>query len=1006
MKSRTFGLLAVSLLLQFSAVTFAVQGQPGVLTVTGYEPYNTGTKVITSDAASQDKSSPSSTVATLHLANGDFLAGELRPCGDAGILRWQGTAFAAPLDFSLGAVSTVTFPTRGPRPHPDSPYCLELDGGDVLFGNLMGLSNNEIAFDAAGLGLIHVQRSAVKRIVHSRGAADLIYLGPNGLLDWKQSPGGTWQQEAGRLSTTQDGASIVGDLGLPKQACIDFEISWTTDPDFTWVLGAGSDYVAVRDRDRVGMVRPGPIAPAEDPPFRIEVFAGHLVLVCETPQKADLVSLEKLTPGAGRCHFQVYVDQQHNRAIAFSADGKQLADVTVGDAPARSDQRPAATRSIAERLMGAFTGADPAAPAPHPKTCVRLENHRGNVRLEQLSIRRWDGRPPTTVQGDKSRLLRSNGLVLNGHIEGFDAATKEFLVSAENGQTSRVQADAVDSIVLPTTANLTAFDVRAICASGVRLSGKLQKAEEGRLWLSRPGIAEPLAIALSSLHSLVMLENGKTLWEPGGRYGRLEGEGLSLHGCLAEADRVSGASCLAWRPRGSVAASPLKQDFAGRIVYHEVLTSRKSPQINQMAQGQLVFAAAPQPVVMGAVVNILGGTTVHSRAPLGPWKGPALYLRTGDTISCEIKRIDERGVTFHSSQFDATFVANEKVKAVELENSRAIKIDISKRDRLLTLPRMQKEDPPTHLIRSIDGDYLRGRLIDLDDKTLTIEVRLETRHVPRDQIASVIWLDASGKKDKADQSKETQGSTKPANVAKSSPDNRVQSLRRDGVRMTFRPEKVTGSILQGTSEILGACRIDLNEVDQLIIGRAIEEQARALPYQRWTLQPAIEPKFAQANPGGGAGLESELVGKPAPDFELDTLDGRRFRLSEQRNKIVVVDFWATWCGPCRQSLPELVRAVAKYEGRNVVLLTVNLQETPEAIKAMMALLELKMAVGLDHNGAVAEKYAAVAIPQTVIIDGNGNVARLFVGGGPQYFDQLTQALEALTAPATAPPKAQ
>jgi thiol-disulfide isomerase/thioredoxin len=998
MKSQVLRLFAIPLLLV--ARTFAVEAQPGALVITNNEAYDSGTKVDAKNAASEYRTSgslaDSGTAATLHLANGDHLAGELRPCGEAGILRWQGSSFAAPLDFYLGAVSTVSFPAHGPRPHPDAPYSLELEGGDVLFGALAGLSNNEIGFDVPGLGLLHVQRSAVQRIVHSRRGADLVYLGPNSLLEWKQSPSSAWQQEAGRPSTTQEGASIFGDLGLPKQSCIDFEISWSSDPDFTWVLGARADAEqennAMRGGVRIRDLRAGPNAPPEESAFRVEVFAGHLVLICETAQKGDLISLQKIAPGAGRCHLQIYVDQERNRAIAFSADGKLLADLTVGDAPARGDTR--ATRSITEKLLAAVSPADA---APVPGTCLRLTNHHGNVRLEQLSIRRWDGRPPTTLQGESSRLVRSNGLVLNGHIEGFDASTKEFMVSAENGQTSRVPADAVDSIVMPSSVHQSTYDVRAICASGIRLSGKLLKVADGRLWLNRAGIAEPLAIAFSSLHSLVVLDNRAPPSKSNGRNGRLEGDGLMLHGCLAEAGRLPGAGCLAWRPRGSVSASPLKQDFAGRIVYRDLPPSSKSPQMNQMAQGQFV-AAAPQvaPVfIMGGFINLAQNNPQPHRSA---WNGSALYLRTGDTIQCEIKRIDERGVTFHSRQFDASFVPNEKIKAVELEDSRATKIDMSKRDRLLTLPRMQKDDPPTHLIRSIDGDYLRGRLIDLDDKTLTVEVRLDTRHLPRDQIASIIWLDKSGKKDKADPPKDPAYGVQTAAAAKPSPDNRVQSLRRDGVRMTFRPDKLTGTILQGTSDVLGACRVELSEVDQLIIGRAIEREAQALPYQRWTLQPAIEPKFAQAS-NGGAGMESELVGKPAPDFELETLDGRRFRLSEQRKKIVVVDFWATWCGPCRQTLPELVRAVAKYEGRNVVLLTVNLQESPEAIKAMLALLELKMAVGLDRNGAVAEKYAAVAIPQTVIIDGNGNVARLFVGGGPQYFDQVTQALEALTAPA-------
>ncbi len=257
---RTACLLAFSLPFMLSAVAFAAEVNGGVLIVTANEPYSTGTIVSAGTLqVGKDTIAKSGAAATLHLADGDYLAGELRGCGEAKTLRWQGSAFAAPLDFPLGSVSTVSFPVRGPRPRPDSPYCLELDGGDVLFGTLIGLSDKECRFDAAGLGVLNIQRSAIRRIVHSRGAADLVYLGPNGLLEWKQSPLGAWQQDAGRLFTSQNGASLVGDLGLPKRACIDFEISWTSDPDFTLVLGerAGSapENKVARPGARVGVAR-------------------------------------------------------------------------------------------------------------------------------------------------------------------------------------------------------------------------------------------------------------------------------------------------------------------------------------------------------------------------------------------------------------------------------------------------------------------------------------------------------------------------------------------------------------------------------------------------------------------------------------------------------------------------------------------------------------------------------------------------------------------------------
>jgi len=366
---------------------------------------------------------------TLHLANGDFLNGELRDsagtpdAGPAGYLRWQGSAFAGPLDFPLSAVSGVSFPAgqHAPAagPQADGPYCLELEGGDTLFGTLVGLSGQEAQFDAPGLGLLHVQRSSVQRIWHFRGEADPIYLGPNGLLEWKGTASRGWEQDAGRLFTTQNGASLVGELGIPARACVDFELSWTSDPDFTWSLGTGA---GPPQQDPAGGVQPaaGPGTTQPDAVFRLEVWDRQLVLLGETAQKADLLPLQKIAPGAGRCHFRIYLDQEHNRAIVFGEDGGLLADLAIADAPA------------------------------HSGACLRLVNHRGNVRLEQLCILRWNGQPPRELQGGKSRIQRSDGSVVQGEIEKFDAATKEFLIAASDRK-SRVPADAVGSIVLSST---------------------------------------------------------------------------------------------------------------------------------------------------------------------------------------------------------------------------------------------------------------------------------------------------------------------------------------------------------------------------------------------------------------------------------------------------------------------------------------------------------------------------------------------------------------------------
>jgi thiol-disulfide isomerase/thioredoxin len=135
----------------------------------------------------------------------------------------------------------------------------------------------------------------------------------------------------------------------------------------------------------------------------------------------------------------------------------------------------------------------------------------------------------------------------------------------------------------------------------------------------------------------------------------------------------------------------------------------------------------------------------------------------------------------------------------------------------------------------------------------------------------------------------------------------------------------------------------------------------------------------------------------APDFTLEKLDGTPFRLHEQRGKVVVLDFWATWCGACVQVLPEIDRLVNNLNSKDVVLVAVNLQETPKAIQATLERLKVKPTVVLDQNGAVAAKYAAVAIPQTVIIDRSGRVSRVFVGGGPQYIEHVQESLQKILA---------
>jgi peroxiredoxin len=384
--------------------------------------------------------------------------------------------------------------------------------------------------------------------------------------------------------------------------------------------------------------------------------------------------------------------------------------------------------------------------------------------------------------------------------------------------------------------------------------------------------------------------------------------------------------------------------------------------------------------------------------PSSPEERRSLYLRDGDVIPCAITKIDADGVWFKTSLSKSTFVAHSKVKAVELgvdsdgsESSDKVVFTRAKQDKLLTLPRMQKADPPTHLIRSKNGDYLRGRVTSMDEKSLEVELRAETKKLPRDRLARIIWLHA----DELDDAKKAP--TTPSEETST----RVQVVRNDGVRLTFEADQFAGMTLSGKSDVLGACQVDVSQVDQLLIGGAIKKEAAHLPYHQWKLRNALEPRYVTAaeggdGGGGNTGLESLLVGKPAPDFVLSMVGGKTFHLAESKGKeVVVLDFWATWCGPCLQAMPQVERAVEQFKEQNVRLVAVNLQETAQQVNALLDRQKLKIAVALDRDGVVAGQYKAVAIPQTVIIDRAGNVARLFVGGGPHFEEQVKDAIKAV-----------
>ena len=848
------------------------------------------------------RAAPAAEPAVLDLPGGGTLPGTLLPAaadgdGPRGTLVWQSTLFAKPFEFHLDEIGGLRFVGVVAAAATAAPFRCQLRGGDVIDGDLESIDAKQVVIVPSGkAGPVAIERGIVQGITRRGAGTAGTYVGPAGLAGWQQAPEATWTEEAGRIAAQRRGASVSRDVGAPARARYDMIVSWRQPPEFRVAVAAAD--TARDDSYRLevlGMAAAGASA----------------ALVRQEAEKAGLKPLEIERPAQGRLRIVMFVDQEKGRlAVVLAAEGAapRSAEVTVPP-PAR----PASARFRLSLSSGdlcleslrvtPWKTAEPRLDEDEGTAIVGRDGRRIGAEIEsfdkaagQLVLRPNAGGPErlpidsvdeitfalAPVPGDAGpgpaiRVLRASGGTLSGDLHHID---EEAVWLSREGLDAPVAVPRSD--ILAITSLRAAQPPRGLPgrsgefrAAGVVLRGCLVDGspwQAGVAWQPLgSATASPLAVGAAGAVTVEYVPRSPK-GEPGagmqievggiGGVVNQDGAGFFVVTMLADDGAAArdgtlqpGDRLLAVRPREQgayVETKGLDADTVMNLLRGRVGTKvalrvtdggGDNPREIILERGAIYVAG--RDVLERALQTHARLAAVRVAVPDGGRQFPALaILRSGDVVSCAVEAMDGRGMRLRTPVADAgaetaVTVAATLVRAVELDPAAASRgIDKVRQERLLTVPRSQRDAPPTHLLRLRDGDYLRGRLESLDAETVTIDVRGERKRLPRADVVRVIWLHSDDAVPQAAAADQPQGEGLL-----------VQGVAASG-RVTLVAERMEGNLIRGRSPAFGTGRIDVDGLERLLIGKAIAADAEELPYSRWRLKPAPEPKAAAS---GGAG---------------------------------------------------------------------------------------------------------------------------------------------------------
>jgi len=425
-----------------------------------------------------------------------------------------------------------------------------------------------------------------------------------------------------------------------------------------------------------------------------------------------------------------------------------------------------------------------------------------------------------------------------------------------------------------------------------------------------------------------------------------------------------------------------------RTLISDVAANQGGKQVNIMLYGDNLFIADPgQSNPTKGVISVSnnrariafkfrdGKLTVNVDGKRAYTERIAPSTQRGGGVQFQLNDLHRRNIKCAISNFKLTYS----------NSGNSVLVDPTRKQLLLTIPRHKKRNPPKQILCATNGDLVRGELVSMDGEFVMFRSGGEVMRFQRNVINSIVWLHAKGL------AGEVVGATVDA-------DQTAQVLMQGSRRMTFSLDSWTDDCLAGNSDALGRCQIPMDQIYELRFG-SFAGEASDVPYSDWVAVLAPEPKMESGASGDSEsaflfGSGSPLIGTVAKPFTASMMDGGKFSLKSNLGKVVVLDFWATWCGPCIQAFPKLDRAIAQFTTDQVTFLAVNQEEEADQIKRFLESRELDFPVALD-SGKIGQQFDVRSLPQTVVIDRDGKVAFVNVGNSNELETKLKAAIDQL-----------